>query len=31
MHNGQIFKEGSPDEIERDPEVQRIYLGGGHG
>jgi branched-chain amino acid transport system ATP-binding protein len=31
MHNGRIFKEGSPDEIERDPEVQRIYLGGGHG
>jgi branched-chain amino acid transport system ATP-binding protein len=35
MHNGRIFKEGSPDEIESDPEVQRIYLGGhadgGHG
>ncbi len=28
MHNGRIFKEGSPDEIEGDPEVQRIYLGG---
>lgn len=28
MHNGRIFKDGSPDEIESDPEVQRIYLGG---
>ncbi len=31
MHNGRIFKEGTPDEIEGDPEVQEIYLGGGHG
>jgi branched-chain amino acid transport system ATP-binding protein len=31
MHNGQIFKEGSPAEIEDDPEVQALYLGGGHG
>jgi branched-chain amino acid transport system ATP-binding protein len=31
MHNGQIFKEGRPDEIESDPEVQELYLGGGHG
>ena len=31
MHNGCIFREGTPDEIEGDPEVQRIYLGGGHG
>jgi branched-chain amino acid transport system ATP-binding protein len=30
MHNGQIFKEGRPDEIESDPEVQELYLGGGH-
>jgi branched-chain amino acid transport system ATP-binding protein len=30
MHNGRIFKEGRPDEIESDPEVQEIYLGGGH-
>ena len=31
MHNGRIFKEGTPAEIESDPEVQAIYLGGGHG
>ena len=30
MHNGRIFKEGTPDEIENDPEVQEIYLGQGH-
>ena len=29
MNNARIFKEGSPGEIEADPEVQRIYLGGG--
>jgi branched-chain amino acid transport system ATP-binding protein len=27
MHDGQLFKEGSPAEIESDPDVQRIYLG----
>ena len=31
MHNGRIFKEGAPQEIEADPEVQQLYLGGGHG
>ena len=31
MHNGRIFKEGSPQEIESDPEVQDLYLGGGRG
>jgi branched-chain amino acid transport system ATP-binding protein len=30
MHNGRIFKEGLPSEIESDPEVQELYLGGGH-
>ena len=30
MHNGRIFKEGTPEEIENDPEVQEIYLGQGH-
>jgi branched-chain amino acid transport system ATP-binding protein len=28
MHNGRVFKEGTPREIECDPEVQEIYLGG---
>ena len=27
MHNGRIFKEGKPAEIEEDPEVQALYLG----
>ncbi len=31
MHNGRIFKEGTPAEIEADPEVQELYLGHGHG
>jgi branched-chain amino acid transport system ATP-binding protein len=31
MHNGRVFKEGTPAEIEEDPEVQALYLGGGHG
>ncbi len=31
MHNGRVFKEGTPAEIEEDPEVQELYLGGGHG
>jgi branched-chain amino acid transport system ATP-binding protein len=30
MHNGAIFKEGSPAEIEADPQVQELYIGGGH-
>jgi branched-chain amino acid transport system ATP-binding protein len=30
MHNGRIFKEGVPSEIEDDPEVQALYLGAGH-
>ena len=31
MHNGRIFKEGAPQEIENDSAVQAIYLGAGHG
>lgn len=27
LHNGKILKEGSPEEIERDIDVQAIYLG----
>lgn len=31
MHNGRIFKEGTPEEIENDPQVQALYLGDAHG
>jgi branched-chain amino acid transport system ATP-binding protein len=31
MHGAKVFKHGTPDEIQRDPDVQRIYLGGRHG
>ena len=31
MHNGKIFKEGKPAEIEEDPEVHALYLGGHDG
>jgi branched-chain amino acid transport system ATP-binding protein len=30
MHNGRILKHGTPQEIEDDPEVQAIYIGGKH-
>jgi branched-chain amino acid transport system ATP-binding protein len=31
MHNGRVFKEGAPQEIEDDDDVQAIYLGTPHG
>jgi len=31
MHNGRIFREGAPEAIEADEQVQAIYLGAGHG
>jgi branched-chain amino acid transport system ATP-binding protein len=31
MHNGRIFREGTPEAIEADAQVQAIYLGAGHG
>ncbi|SDM94875.1 branched-chain amino acid transport system ATP-binding protein [Halogranum gelatinilyticum] len=30
LHQGGIFREGSISEVEADPEVKRIYLGGDH-
>jgi branched-chain amino acid transport system ATP-binding protein len=31
LHYGRMFKEGTPEEIEDDPQVQEVYLGGRHG
>jgi branched-chain amino acid transport system ATP-binding protein len=31
LHNGRLFKEGTPEQIEDDPQVQEVYLGGRHG
>ncbi|MCZ6863219.1 MAG: ABC transporter ATP-binding protein [Alphaproteobacteria bacterium] len=31
MHEGAVYKEGTPDEIQSDPDVQRIYLGESYG
>ncbi len=30
MHNGRVLKHGTPEEIENDPQVQSIYMGGKH-
>jgi branched-chain amino acid transport system ATP-binding protein len=30
MHNGRVLKHGTPAEIQDDPEVQAIYMGGKH-
>jgi branched-chain amino acid transport system ATP-binding protein len=30
LHNGCLLKEGAPDEIQNDAEVQAIYMGGRH-
>ena len=27
INNGRIFRGGSPEALERDPEVKRVYLG----
>jgi len=31
LHEGRVFRQGTIGEVERDPEVQRIYLGESHG
>ena len=30
MHNGRVLKHGTPEQIENDPQVQAIYMGGKH-
>jgi len=30
MHNGQVLKTGTPEQIENDAQVQAIYMGGKH-
>ena len=30
MHNGSVVKTGTPSEIENDPQIQAIYMGGKH-
>jgi branched-chain amino acid transport system ATP-binding protein len=30
MHNGQVLKHGTPEQIENDPQVQAIYMGAKH-
>ncbi len=27
IHNGEVFRSGSPEELQADPEVRRVYLG----
>ena len=29
INDGKIFRDGTPDELGRDPEVRRVYLGEG--
>ena len=30
MHNGRVLRHGTPGEIESDPQVQALYMGGRH-
>ena len=30
MHNGRVLRHGTPAEIESDPQVQALYMGGRH-
>jgi branched-chain amino acid transport system ATP-binding protein len=27
MHQGRVLREGTPEEVRNDPEVQKVYLG----
>jgi lipopolysaccharide export system ATP-binding protein len=27
IHNGEVFRSGSPEDLQADPEVRRVYLG----
>jgi branched-chain amino acid transport system ATP-binding protein len=31
LYNGRMLAEGSPDEIMRNEDVHRVYIGGAHG
>ena len=31
LHHGQLIADGTPQDIQTDPEVRRVYLGQNHG